>query len=506
MAVGVFALAFTIGMTVWDCRSYDGNRTALLAFLEIVCPAGRLDSGSGIPLWHALFSRLSLLGMLGCASLAAGIYVTWRDRHSNVTLDVLLELRPLAVSERGRDAGQTTGIEFRDTSTLKGFGRKKARPPSEFEPLDASQAAQAQSEREKRALILEQEGRRMSAELLANMSPDERAKVLAAQEKENERRLVEKSVADRIARGELAAAVAIIESAIAEFGDSALSNAVVASRSADLDWIGICAEAIEADVRLKSLGETGCRQLRLQIGNVPENCRSLKRYYYGPAPEGAQVELGWPAGRLGGYHGLVEQFMWVDRLEDVAQIQLSRESSSQPWGGQRQATRIMLAGHLRMLRFFEAVQRHAGNEGLPFPVRLEVGAERIGGEDAIRQLRPAIDMVLKCSIRTPADQVFNRLEHRHAGHVDKWHADTNRLLETLEMQFHESGYVPSRLLPDEMADVKRHLWDLEQNFLVHRPEHRISRRQFKVLLGRVETLRDQNAPMPIVRGNYSPHP
>lgn len=333
MAVGVFALAFTIGMTVWDCRSYDGNRTALLAFLEIVCPAGRLGSGSGIPLWHALFSRLSLLGMLGCASLAAGIYVTWRDRHSNVTLDVLLELRPLAVSERGRDAGQTTGIEFRDTSTLKGFGRKKARPPSEFEPLDASQAAQAQSEREKRALILEQEGRRMSAELLANMSPDERAKVLAAQEKENERRLVEKSLADRIARGELAAAVAIIESAIAEFGDSALSNAVVASRSADLDWIGICAEAIEADVRLKSLGETGCRQLRLQIGNVPENCRSLKRYYYGPAPEGSQVELGWPAGRLGGYHGLVEQFMWVDRLEDVAQIQLSRESNSQPWGG-----------------------------------------------------------------------------------------------------------------------------------------------------------------------------
>ena len=83
---------------------------------------------------------------------------------------------------------------------------------------------------------------------------------------------VTQRIREQLHVGALGTATTVIEDFVAQSRDDDLVQAAcTAAETADLDWVGVCAEAIEADHRLRTLQERGCRQVDLELGNQPES-------------------------------------------------------------------------------------------------------------------------------------------------------------------------------------------------------------------------------------------
>jgi len=94
---------------------------------------------------------------------------------------------------------------------------------------------------------------------------------------------VQAQVRTLVEQGDLAGATTAIEEFVTQSGDDSLVQAACAAEAADLDWVEVCADSIEADHRLASLGETGCRLARIELGCQPENRLRIFRQYWSPA-------------------------------------------------------------------------------------------------------------------------------------------------------------------------------------------------------------------------------
>ena len=137
---------------------------------------------------------------------------------------------------------------------------------------------------------------------------------------------VTQRVREQLQAGALGAATMVIEDFVAQSRDDDLVQAAcIAAETADLDWIGVCAEAIEADHRLRSLQETGCRLVDLELGNQPESRLNVIRHYYGPARVPVEGRSERTERRLGAYHGILDELMSATGLEQLAEVQL------RPW-------------------------------------------------------------------------------------------------------------------------------------------------------------------------------
>lgn len=313
---------------------------------------------------------------------------------------------------------------------------------------------------------------------------------------------VQQSIRRQVEAGGLDAATSAVEDLVQQSGDNELMQAALTSaRAADLDWIGVLAEAIEADVLLRSLGEIGCRQVALELGNTAFYRHHVIRHYYGPPPMAEGNNARQATGRHGGYHGLLDVPLLATGLEQLAAIQLRPYphvvAEQQPH--QRSA---MLAGHLLVLRFFGAVKRRAQAFGFPFPVQLKVDVQSISGEDAISQLDPRLDTELACAVLPISKEVEIRLATHHRNHVAEWNERTTKLIGDLYMQFESNGYAPSRMLPDELGETKERLQRLERTLTLFEPGNRMTWPEFEALAVRVREVRDRTAPAPIDPGPY----
>ena len=209
----------------------------------------------------------------------------------------------------------------------------------------------------------------------------------------------------------------------------------------------VCADSIEADHRLASLGETGCRLAHIGLGCQPENRLRIFRQYWGPARlrEADKRPERWQ----GVAYGLRGELMTAVGLEQLAAIQL------RSWPRVADERHVeerakMLAGHLLVLRFLGSVQRDAADSGLPVPVQLHAGVQRpLGGEDSLTQVEPSLGLDLPCSVRPITPEVEQRLNERHRVHVAQWHANTDTLLRNLRAKFEADGYAPSFMIPDD---------------------------------------------------------
>jgi hypothetical protein len=307
---------------------------------------------------------------------------------------------------------------------------------------------------------------------------------------------VQTQVRTLVEQGNLAGATTVIEELVAQFGDDALVSAArSASKQADVDWVDVCADSIEADYRLASLGETGCRLACIELGCQPENRLSIFRRYLGPARVREKDKR--PERWQGAAYGLRGELMTVTGVSELAVIQLrpwSRSADEQP----REARAKMLAGHLLVLRFLGAVQCHAATSGLPVPVQLHAAVQRpLGGEDSLSQLEPSLGLDLPCSVRPITPDVEQRLNERHRTHVAQWHANTEILMRNLRAKFEADGYAPSYMIPDELTETKERLRSLEQRLLHLHWFHRLRGRGFEKLLGEIRAIREQTVPAPI---------
>ena len=287
-------------------------------------------------------------------------------------------------------------------------------------------------------------------------------------------------------QGALADAIDLIEELVAQSQNDILEQAArSAAADADVDWVDVCAEAIEADGHLRGLQETGCREVQLKLGNQPNSRLKVVRQYYGPAR------------RRGASHGLLTEVITAAGLDELAAVQL------RPWprGADKQQVEErakMLAGHLLVLRFFAAVQRHACKSGLPVPAQLHVEVERpLGGEDALTQLEPSLDMDIPCCVRPISAEVEQRLTQRHEAHVAQWHENTNKLLQNLRTKYEADGYAPSFMIPDELGETKERLKKLEQRLMHRHWFHRLRSRGFEKLIKEIRAVRKQTVPPPI---------
>jgi hypothetical protein len=200
---------------------------------------------------------------------------------------------------------------------------------------------------------------------------------------------VQAQVRTLVEQGDLAGASTIIEDFVAQSQDRAVVQAAQNS-AVDVDWVEVCADSIEADRRLASKGETGCRLAHIELGCQPENRLRIFRQYWGPARvrEADKRPERWQ----GAAYGLQGELMTATGLEELAAIQLR----SWPRGADERHAEDrakMLAGHLLVLRFLVCVQRYAANSGLPVPVQLHAGVQRpLGGEDSLTQVEPRLGL------------------------------------------------------------------------------------------------------------------
>ena len=297
-------------------------------------------------------------------------------------------------------------------------------------------------------------------------------------------------------RGSLDEAVAGIEDLVSNSGDSALVEAAAGTRAPALDWTEVVCEGIEADHRLTTLGEGRCAAVVLEIGNHADNRLLVRRFFHGPASGTWDPWLG-PASRLGGHHGILTELMEVSALAPLARLQL------EPYFADAgHARRVFLAGHLLVLRFFEAVQREASARGLPMPVTLAARVARVGGEDAISQLGPSLALRVPCALRPVDGTVTARLLARHETHVRQWDDDTSTIVRNLRNDFAAKGWVPSSYVPEELTDDKQRLRHLEQHLLIHDPRYRLSFNDVEELAVRVRDARDASRPLPIDPAPY----
>jgi hypothetical protein len=314
---------------------------------------------------------------------------------------------------------------------------------------------------------------------------------------------VTQRIREQLQAGALGTATTVIEDFVAQSRDDDLVQAAcTAAETADLDWVGVCAEAIEADHRLRTLQERGCRLGALELGNQPQSRLSIVRHYYGPARVAGDGSSERTERRLGAYHGILDELMRATGLEQLAEVQL-RPWPRGPEEQQVEQRSKMLAGHLLVLRFFGSVQRHAETCGLPVPARLQVGVQRpLGGEDALTQLEPHLSMELPCAVRPISAEVEQRLEERHKMHVAKWHENTDKLLRNLRAKFQTDGYAPSFMIPNELVETKQRLVRLESKLMHLHPFHRLTWRDFEALTVEVQDVRDRTAPAPIDPAPY----
>jgi hypothetical protein len=209
------------------------------------------------------------------------------------------------------------------------------------------------------------------------------------------RNLAKRRIWELMENGALPAASAAVEELALQSQDSELIAAARAS-SADLDWAVVRAEAVAADRDLSALGTLGCRIVVLSLGNLSDRLLDVIRRYHAPDRAAGYQR----PGRLappGGYHALLHgPQLLVTGLERLAELQLSPypDHRAPPVAREEHARRAMLAGHLIVLRYLAAVQRRAGAEGFPFPAFLRAGVETIGGDEAIRQLEPVLEVTL----------------------------------------------------------------------------------------------------------------
>lgn len=81
IGLGIFVLLLALGGTLWRC--HIGSFGALdSAFLEMVCPAGRLADWPGVTVYHGLFSALAKTWIGGFATLAVGMLFCWLESPS----------------------------------------------------------------------------------------------------------------------------------------------------------------------------------------------------------------------------------------------------------------------------------------------------------------------------------------------------------------------------------------------------------------------------------------
>jgi len=86
IGLGIFVLFIALSTTMWECHNYSGaEKFTTLAFLEMVCPAGRLDPYPEIPLHIGLFSRTAAVWVLGIAALVVGMFFCWLESPSRAT-------------------------------------------------------------------------------------------------------------------------------------------------------------------------------------------------------------------------------------------------------------------------------------------------------------------------------------------------------------------------------------------------------------------------------------
>lgn len=308
-------------------------------------------------------------------------------------------------------------------------------------------------------------------------------------------------VRDLLQQGELDGAIRIVEQFIAQSGDDTLIEAArCAAAKADVDWVGVSAESIEADCRLRSLQETGCRRVVLSLGNQSNSRLRIVRQYYGPPR--IREAGGRPEPWLGESRGILKEVMEVAGLEKLAAVQL--RSWPRDAGEQRVEERTkMLAGHLLVLRFFGAAQRNAAKSGLPVPAQLQVQVEApLGGEDALTQLEPRLEMEIPCSVRPISVEVEQRLKQRYEVHLIEWHEATEKLLHNLRTEFKSRGYAPSFMLPNELGETKERFRTLERRLMHLNPFHRLTARGFEALAAEIRAARDRSAPAPIDPAPY----
>jgi hypothetical protein len=181
-------------------------------------------------------------------------------------------------------------------------------------------------------------------------------------------------------------------------------------------------------------------------------------------------------------------------LDELAAIQL------RPWPRTAEERLVeerakMLAGHLLVLRFLGAVERHAATDGLPVPVELHAGVQRpLGGEDSMTQVEPSLRIEFPCSVHPITPAVEQRLKERHAVHSARWHENTETLLRNLRAKFEADGYAPSFMIPDELAETKERLRSLERRFLHRHWFYRLRGRGFSKLVGEIRTVEQRTAP------------
>ena len=307
---------------------------------------------------------------------------------------------------------------------------------------------------------------------------------------------VQAQVRELVEQHDLTSAIILIEEYVAQHGDETLVHAARSvAEAAGVDWVGVCADAIEADHRLASLEETGCRLARIELGCQPENRLSIFRQYWGPARvrEADKRPERWQ----GAAYGWRAEFMTASGLDELSAIQL------RPWPSGADERHVeerakMLAGHLLVLRFLSSVQHQAATSGLPVPVELRAGVQRpLGGEDSLTQVEPTLELDVPCSVRPITPAVEERLKQRHAVQVAQWHENTETLLRNLRAKYEADGYAPSFMIPDELVGTKARLRSLEQRLMHRHWFHRLTKRGFEKLLGQVREVREQTVPAPI---------
>ena len=296
-----------------------------------------------------------------------------------------------------------------------------------------------------------------------------------------------------VEQNDLTGAIELTEEYVAQYGDKTLLQAArTAAEAADVDWVGVCADAIEADHRLAALGETGCRMARIELGCQPENRLSIFRRYWGPAHirEADKRPERWQ----GAAYGFRGERMTANGLDELAAIQL-RSWPSDPSEQRMEQRAKMLAGQLLVLRFLSSVQHKAATAGLPVPVELHAGVQRpLGGEDSMTQVEPSLELEMPCSVRPITPAVEGQLKQRHAVQVVQWHENTETILRNLREKFEADGYAPSFMIPDELVETKARLRSLEQRLMHRHWLHRLTKRGFEQLLRQIREVRDQTVP------------
>ena len=163
----------------------------------------------------------------------------------------------------------------------------------------------------------------------------------------------------------------------------------------------------------------------------------------------------------------------------------------------------MLAGYLLVLRFFDAVQRHAAQSGLPFPADTHVGVQQQGGAEGCQsQLEPYLSMELPCTVRPITPDVEQQLYERHKIQVARWHHNTDTLLRNLRTKYEADGYAPSFMIPDELVATKARLRKLEQRLMHRHWFYRLRPRGFEKLMRQIRAVRDETVPAPVDLSAY----